>query len=150
MHLSKMFKPQNFALFSSKVSSMVCPPDAPGPIGPFVVGKIVTTENGGSKWGFSSGALGMCPQTGELVSDEPAVQADRALKNMQAVIEANGFTMADAIKTTVFVIDMADFTDCNEVYAKYFVGERPARSCVAVHQLPKGAKFEIEAIFFKG
>ena len=128
---------------------MVTPTEAHAPIGPYCIGKIVLQENGGGKWGFSSGSLGMCPQSGELVSDEPATQSDRALKNLQAVAEANGFTLADAVKTTVFLTDMGDFAEVNKVYAKYFTGEHPARSCVAVHQLPKGAKFEVEAIFYK-
>ena len=135
--------------FSSRVVTMTPSPNAPGPIGPFSVGKIIATDQG--KWGYSSGALGMCPQSGELVSQDVSEQTDRALKNMQAVAEANGFAMSDAVKTMVFLTDMADFAAVNAVYAKYFTGdEPPARSCVAVRELPKpGSNFEIEAIFFK-
>ena len=138
-------------LFASKIVTMATPSTAPTAIGPYSIGKMVKQENGGGTWGFSSGALGMCATTGELVSDEAAPQSDRALQNLQAVAEANGFTLGDAVKCTVFLVDMGDFADVNKVYARYFTGdEPPARSCVAVHQLPKGAKFEIEAIFFKG
>ena len=68
---------------------------------------------------------------------------------MQAVAEANGFTLDHAVKTTVFLTDMGDFGAVNEAYAKFFTGDFPARSCVAVHQLPRGAKMEIEATYFK-
>ena len=87
----------------------------------------------------------------QLVSNEAAPQSDQALKNLKAIAEANGFELTDAIKTTVFLTDMADFGGVNEVYASYFNDSEklPARSCVAVKQLPIGAKFEIEAVFHK-
>ena len=71
------------------------------------------------------------------------------MQNLKALAESNGFSLNNAVKTTVFLTDMGDFAAVNSVYARYFTGEYPARSCVAVHQLPKGAKFEIEAVFFK-
>ena len=143
-------RPAATATFSTKVSTFVSSPDCPKPIGPYTLGKKISTPNG--TWGYSAGSIGLCPQSGELVSEDPAEQSDRALKNLQAVAEANGFALTDTIKTTVFIAEMADFAAINEVYAKYFKDMDPdfaARSCVAAYQLPKNAKFEIEAIFFK-
>ena len=68
---------------------------------------------------------------------------------MKQRAQSNGFKLTDTIKTTVFLTDMAHFDEVNVEYAKFFDKEKPARSCVAVHQLPKGALFEIEAVFFK-
>lgn len=95
---------------------------------------------------FLSGQLGMVPATGELVSDDVCEQAAQALKNMTAVLAAAGLTPASVVKTTVFLVDMADFKGVNAVYAETFASEAPARSCVAVASLPKGARVEIEAI----
>lgn len=97
---------------------------------------------------FLSGQIGMNPATGELVSQDVKEQTEQALKNMQAVLKEADASVEDVIKTTVFIIDMADFQAVNEVYAKVFNDKAPARSCVAVAALPKGAKVEIEAIAF--
>ena len=71
------------------------------------------------------------------------------MQNLKTLATGNGFKMSDCIKTTVFITDMEHFSAVNEEYAKFFKGDFPSRSCVAVHQLPKGALFEVEAIFFK-
>lgn len=97
---------------------------------------------------FLSGQIGMNPATGELVSQDVKEQTEQALKNMQAVLKEADASVEDVVKTTVFIIDMADFQAVNEVYAKVFNDKAPARSCVAVAALPKGAKVEIEAIAF--
>ena len=73
-------------------------------------------------------------------------QASQALDNLKEVLSAAGMGFADVVKTTVFLADMNDFAAINAIYAKYFPGEAPARSCVQVAALPKGALFEIEAI----
>ena len=117
-------------------------------MGPFSPGKMVIQEGHGT-FGYSSGQLGMCWETKKLIADEAAPQADQAIKNLQALAEENGFKLEDAVKTLVFLTDMADQAAVNEVYARHFEAGKPARSCVAVHQLPAGAKFEIEAVFFK-
>ena len=105
----------------------------------------------GEKWGYSSGQVGRCLQSGNLVSDETVAQSDLALAHLKSVAEANGFTLEDTLKTTVFLVDVNDMKAVNEVYASYFSSsEPPARSTVTVKDLPLGAKMEIEAVFFKG
>ena len=116
--------------------------NAPAAVGPYVhavmTGDIV----------FTSGQLGLIPETGVLVEGVEA-QAEQAIKNLAAVLEAAGMTLANVVKTTVFLADMKDFATINAIYAKYFTGEAPARSCVQAAALPKGGLFEIEAIAVK-
>lgn len=111
---------------------------APGAIGPYSQGYIA----GGLV--ITSGQLPVDPATGEM-PDGIAAQAEQSCKNVGAILEAAGVGFADVIKTTCFLANMSDFAAFNEVYAKYFVS-KPARSCVAVKDLPKGALCEIEAI----
>jgi 2-iminobutanoate/2-iminopropanoate deaminase len=94
---------------------------------------------------FCSGQLGLDPASGQL-ADGLAAQADRALRNLGAVLDAAGCSYADIVKTTVFLADMADFGALNEVYATFFGDAPPARSTFAVAALPKGGRLEIEAI----
>ena len=96
---------------------------------------------------FCSGQLGMDPATGELAAGVER-QAERALANLEAVLGAAGATMDDVVKTTVFLVDMADFTAINAVYARHFAEPFPARSTVAVAALPRGGRVEIEATAF--
>ena len=117
------------------------------PIGPYRMGKIIRQPGVGT-WGYSSGCCGFNKKA-ELVSKKPGAQAKKAMQNLQACATSNGFKMSDAIKTTVFLTDMSHFAEVNVEYAKFFKNDAPARSCVAVHQLPKGALFEVEAVFFK-
>lgn len=93
---------------------------------------------------FISGQLGVVPQTGELPSSVEE-QADQACRNVGAILSAAGLSFDHVVKTTCFLADISDFAAFNEVYAKYFVS-KPARSCVAVKDLPKGALCEIETI----
>lgn len=112
--------------------------NAPGAIGPysqgFQVGNLVIT----------SGQLPVDPATGTMPEDI-AAQAEWSCKNVAAILEAAGTSMDKVVKTTCFLANMSDFAAFNEVYAKYFTS-KPARSCVAVKELPKGALCEIEAI----
>lgn len=94
---------------------------------------------------YLSGQIGMVPATGELISADVREQTAQALANMKAVLAEAGATPADVCKVTVFITDMADFQAVNEVYAKTFTADPPARSCVAVAALPKGARVEVEA-----
>ena len=122
----------------------------PLPIGPYTSGKIIKTSEG--IWGYTAGQIARSPETGDLVSvDKPCFQAQQALTNLRNLAEANGFDLSKhTIKTTVFLTKMSDFAECNQVYAKFFSEEAlPARSCVAVKELPMGASFEIEAVLFK-
>lgn len=111
---------------------------APGAIGPYSQGYEV---NG---LVYTSGQLPADPVTGEL-EEGIAAQAELSCKNVGAILEAAGSGFDKVVKTTCFLADMADFAAFNEVYAKYFTS-KPARSCVAVKALPKGALCEIEAI----
>ena len=94
---------------------------------------------------FCSGQLGLDPTSGELV-DGIEAQAERALRNLAAVLDAAGTTFADVVKTTIFLADMADFATINEIYARHMPDPPPARSTFAVGALPKGALIEIEMI----
>jgi 2-iminobutanoate/2-iminopropanoate deaminase len=98
---------------------------------------------------FTAGQIGLDPTTGELM-ESVAEQAERALRNLTAVLDAAGTSPERVIKTTIFLADMADFATVNEVYARHFSAPFPARSTVAVAGLPKGALVEIEAIALAG
>lgn len=114
---------------------------APGAIGPYSQGY----ESGGLI--VTSGQLPVDPATNEIPEGIVA-QAEASCKNVGAILEAAGADFTKVIKTTCFLIDMGDFSAFNEVYARYFTS-KPARSCVAVKELPKGARCEIEAIAVK-
>lgn len=113
---------------------------APAAIGPYVQ----ALRSGG--WIFSSGQLGLDPGTGKLVDGGVAEQARQALANLAAVLEAAGGGLDTVLKTTVFLVDMADFPAMNAVYAEAFGAHPPARSTVAVAALPLGGRVEIEAV----
>jgi len=95
---------------------------------------------------FASGQIPADPATGALVQGGAGVQAARVLDNLQALLESLGSGLPHVLKTTVFLTDMGDFAEVNEVYARYFPTNPPARSCVAVAALPKGARVEIECV----
>ena len=115
---------------------------APAAIGPYSQAII---ENG---FIFTSGQIPLVPETGEIINGGIKEQAEQVIKNLKAVLTAAGSELTNVVKTTCFLTDMGDFTAFNEVYAQYFTG-KPARSCVAVLALPKGAKVEIEAVAVK-
>lgn len=94
---------------------------------------------------FTSGQIALNPETGILEGENIIEQTHRVCKNLDAVLSAAGSTLTSVIKTTCFLHDMADFAAFNEVYAQYLT-EKPARSCVAVKALPKGALVEIEVV----
>ncbi|MBQ8791365.1 MAG: RidA family protein [Ruminiclostridium sp.] len=112
---------------------------APAAIGPYSqavsLGNLV----------FTSGQIPLNPETGMLVGDNITQQTHRVCKNLEAVLTASGSSLKNAVKTVCFLADMSDFAAFNEVYAQYFT-EKPARSCVAVKELPKGALVEVEVI----
>ena len=115
---------------------------APAAVGPYCHAKLA----GGTL--YASGQLGLIPATGQLPEGVEA-QAALALENLKAVLEAAGMGLSDVVKTTVFLADINDFAAINAIYAKYFPGEAPARSCVQAAALPKDALFEIEAVAVK-
>ena len=112
---------------------------APAAIGPYsqavVVGNLI----------FTSGQIPLNPETGILEGNNITEQTHRVCKNLEAVLTASGGSLQSAVKTVCFLADMADFAAFNEVYAQYFT-EKPARSCVAVKDLPKGSLVEVEVI----
>lgn len=95
---------------------------------------------------FTSGVIPIDPATGELVSGGIEVQAEQAIGNLAALLKEAGSSTSQVVKTTVFIKDMNDFAKVNEIYAKYFTSDFPARSCVEVARLPKDVLIEIEAI----
>lgn len=115
--------------------------NAPGAIGPYSQG----WEAGG--FVFTSGQIPVDPASG-AVPEGIAAQAEQSCKNVLAILETAGTNAARVLKTTCFLADMGDFAAFNEVYARYFTG-KPARSCVAVKDLPKGVLCEIEAVAVK-
>lgn len=114
---------------------------APSAIGPYSQGWTV------GEFVFTSGQIPVDPATG-AVPEGIAAQAEQSCKNVGAILEAAGVNYESVVKTTCFLADMGDFAAFNEVYAKYFTS-KPARSCVAVKELPKGVLCEIEAIAVK-
>jgi 2-iminobutanoate/2-iminopropanoate deaminase len=99
---------------------------------------------------FCSGQLGLDPATGELVDGGVEAQAERALRNLMAVLDAAGLTFGDVVKTTIFLARIDDFASVNGIYAAFMPDPPPARSTFAVGALPKGGLVEIEAIARRG
>ncbi len=115
---------------------------APKAVGPY----SVAIESNGML--FCSGQIGINPETNELESGIEA-QTHRIMKNIEAVLAASRLSLEHVVKTTIFLIDMDDYAKVNELYGSYFPVHKPARSCVAVRSLPKGALIEIEVIAAK-
>jgi len=95
---------------------------------------------------FTAGQVALDPKSGELVGKTTAEQTEQVFANLKAVLSAAGTSLANVVKTTVYLADMADFAQMNEVYAKHFGGHRPARSTVQAAGLPKAARVEIDVI----
>ena len=119
---------------------MIQTKNAPAAIGPYAqavrVGNLI----------FTSGQLPVNPTTGELLTDDIQAETRQCLENVKAILEEAGSSLDHAVKLTVFIKDMNQFSKINEVYATYFPGDKPARSCVEVARLPKDVNIEIEAI----
>ena len=113
--------------------------NAPDAIGPYSQAMIV----GGLV--FTSGQIAIDPASGDILAEGIEAQTEQVCKNLCAVLEAAGSSVVKAVKTTCFLADMNDFAKFNEVYGKYFTS-KPARSCVAVKQLPKNVLVEVEVI----
>ncbi|MGQ9502894.1 MAG: RidA family protein [Anaerolineae bacterium] len=123
--------------------------------------RIITTEQAPSAIGpysqgvqagnliFTAGQGPVDPATGQLIAGSIEEQTRQTLRNIEAILAAAGCTMADVVKTTVFLVDMSDFKAMNSVYAEFFPVAPPARSTVQVSALPLGARIEIEAVAFR-
>jgi 2-iminobutanoate/2-iminopropanoate deaminase len=125
------------------VKKVISTTEAPGAIGPYSqaieLGNLV----------FCSGQIPLDPKTGEVVGTTVTEQAQQVMKNIDALLRAAGLGFKNIVKTTIFLTDMKDFQSVNEVYAKNFSEQFPARSTVAVLALPKGVKVEIEVLASK-
>lgn len=121
----------------------VSTPKAPAAIGPY--SQAVWAGN----FLYLSGMMPIDPETGALEPADITVQAQRIMKNVEAVLAEAGLTQENVVKTTCFLSDMANFAPFNAVYGAYFTS-KPARSCVAVRELPKSALVEVEVIAYKG
>lgn len=125
------------------MKTIISTPKAPAAIGPYsqavAVGDMI----------YTSGMIPIIPETGELETGDIKAQATQAISNLIALLEAAGSNAESVIKTTVFIKNMSDFAAVNEVYASFFKGDCPARSCVEVARLPKDVLIEIEAIALK-
>ena len=95
---------------------------------------------------FCSGQIPLDPKDGNLIAGDIKVQTERVLQNVKAILDDQGLTFANVVKSTVFMVNLADFAGMNEIYAKYFTDNFPARSTIQVAALPKGASVEIEVI----
>ena len=98
---------------------------------------------------YVSGQIPIDPATGAFAGNDITAQTRQSLTNVRSILEAAGYTLADVVKTTVLLADIADFAAMNAVYAEFFTADCPARACFAVKDLPKGALVEIEAIACK-
>ncbi len=125
------------------MKTVIQTPKAPAAIGPYsqaiVVGDMI----------YTSGMIPIIPETGELETGDIKAQAKQAIGNLIALLTEAGSDADSVVKTTVFIKDMNDFAAVNEVYASFFKGDCPARSCVEVARLPKDVKIEIEAVAIK-
>lgn len=119
---------------------VISTPHAPAAIGPY--SQAIAVDN----LLFTAGQIPLDPATMMIVPGDAATQAEQVMKNLAAVCEAAGASLQDVVKTTVFLQDMSDFQAMNEVYARHFGENRPARSTVAVRGLPRDVRVEIEAI----
>ncbi|HZX46803.1 MAG TPA: RidA family protein [Clostridia bacterium] len=114
--------------------------NAPGAVGPY----SQAVKCGGMV--YTAGQVALDPNTGQMVEGGIKEQTHQVFANLKAVLEAAGTSLENVVKATVFIVDMDKFGEVNEVYANYFTGDFPARSCIEVGRLPKGALVEIEVI----
>lgn len=114
--------------------------NAPAAIGPYSQG-----IKGGNII-FTSGQLPIVPATGDLIKDDIKKATRQSMENVKAILKEANATLEDVVKVTIYVKDMADFAEVNEVYGEYFNAHKPARSCVEIAKLPKDGRIEIEAI----
>lgn len=122
------------------MSRVVSTADAPAAIGPYSQAIV----HGGLV--YCSGQVALDPKTGQLLEGSVTAQTERVLQNLEAVLKAAGSGFDKVLKTTVYLVAMADFAEMNKTYERFFTGNKPARATVAVKELPRGAKVEIDCI----
>ena len=119
---------------------IVAAPKAPAAIGPYSqairIGDFL----------YTSGQISLDPETMKMITGDIEVETEKVLKNIETILKADGLDLNNIIKTTVYLTDLSEFTRMNQVYDKFFSETKPARACVQVAALPKGAKVEIDAI----
>ena len=119
---------------------IVATPKAPAAIGPYSqairIGDFL----------YTSGQISLDPETMKMITGDIEIETEKVLKNIEAILKADGLDLNNIIKTTVYLTDLSEFTRMNQVYEKFFSETKPARACVQVTALPKGAKVEIDAI----
>lgn len=113
---------------------------APAAIGPYEQGIRA------GEFVFTSGQIALDPATGNFMPGEIEEETELTIKNLEAILQAAGLTLQDVVKTTVYLADLSHFARMNKVYERFFSAGKPARACVQVAALPKGAKVEIDAI----
>ena len=123
--------------------TIISTPKAPAAIGPY---SQAIRSNGLL---FISGQIPIDPESGELIKGDAGEQAERVLKNLQAILEAAGMGLEDVVKTTLYLKSLGNFEKVNSIYERYFPNNPPARSTVEVSRLPKDAEIEIEAVAIK-
>ena len=126
--------------------SVISTDGAPTALGPYSQGIVLPV--GDRKLVFTCGQIAIDPAKGELIDGAPADQVRRVLENVRAVLQAAGSDMDHVVKTTMFLVDLDDFAECNAAYAEYFVESPPARATVEVSKLPLGAAVEIEVVAY--
>jgi len=119
---------------------IVATPNAPAAIGPYSqairIGDFL----------YTSGQISLDPETMKMITGDIEMETEKVLKNIESILKADGLNLNNIIKTTVYLTDLSEFTRMNQVYEKFFSETKPARACVQVAALPKGAKVEIDAI----
>ena len=121
----------------------IASPHAPKAIGPYSQA-VVTRHADDIEMLHAAGQIPIDPATGDLVTGDVTAQAERVMENISHVLAHAGMTFSDVVKTTVFLVDLADFAAMNEVYGRRFTGEFPARSTIQVAALPRGSRIEVE------
>lgn len=122
------------------MKTVISTPKAPAAIGPY---SQAIKANG---FLFLSGQIALEPESGQILAVDAVAQAKQVMANIEAILTSQGLTLANVVKTTIFLTDLTDFARVNDAYGSYFKEEPPARSTVQVAALPKGAKVEIEVV----
>ena len=142
MHRARRARPCYLARMPTRP---IATPSAPKAIGPY--SQAVLRDGPGGKVLYASGQIALDPATGDLVPGDITAQTERVMQNIEAVLAGAGMTFSNVVKTTVFLVDLADFARMNEAYGKRFAPDAyPARSTVQVAALPRGSRVEIEVV----